>query len=101
MITIVYKRPNEKAKTMEIENTLEKLQELVEGYIEIIPTSKDRSSNILMIVNEDGLSKRLEQNIRIGNTSIVGNIIFAQNGNDGEFHSLTDAMIKEIIRSLE
>ena len=68
---------------MEIENTLEKLQELVEGYIEIIPANDDKT--ILMIVNEEGLLNNLKPNIKIGNTCIVGNIIFIKNGNDGDF----------------
>jgi len=98
MLKIVFKKPSEKPMAMEIENTLEKLQELVEGYIEVVPANNDKS--ILMIVNEEGLLNNLEPNIWIDNTCIVGNVIFVQNGDDGEFHSLTDDMVKAIIRIL-
>jgi len=98
MLQVVFKKPNEKPIQMEIEDTLEKLQELVEGYIELIPANDDKT--ILMIVNEEGRLRGLEPNIWIGNTCIVGNVVFVQNGNDGEFHSLTNDMVEAIIRLL-
>lgn len=98
MLKIVFKRPGAIPVEMEIENTLEKLQELAEGYIEVIPANEDKS--ILMVVNEEGKLNKLKPNVWIGNTSIVGNVIFVQNGTDGEFHSLTDDMVKTIIRLL-
>ena len=98
MLQVVFKKPNEKPMQMEIEDTLEKLQELVEGYIEVIKANDDGS--ILMVVNEEGQLKRLEPNIWIGNTCIVGNVVFVQNKFDSEFHSLTDDMVKVIIRLL-
>jgi hypothetical protein len=98
MLKIVFKRLNEKLVQMEIKDTLEKLQELVEGYIEIVPANEDKS--IFMIVNEEGRLNNLEPNIWIGNTCIVGNVVFVQNKFDSEFHSLTDDMVKAIIRLL-
>ena len=95
MIKVVYKKPNEKAYGLEIENTLEKLQELVNGYIEIIPIN-----NIYIIVNEEGRIRNLEHNICIGEKSIVGNIIFALNKGDDEIHSLSDDVVESIIRML-
>lgn len=98
MLQVVFKKPNEKPVKMEIENTLEKLQELVDGYIEIVPTNNNKT--IFMIVNEEGKLRDLEPNIWIGNTCIVGNVVFVQNKFDSEFHSLTDDMVKAIIRLL-
>jgi len=98
MIKIVYKKPNEKPTIIEVENTLEKFQELVGGYIEIVPANDDRS--ILMIVNEEGKIHNLENNILLGGESIVGNVAFIQNGDDGEFHSLTDDMANAIVKLL-
>ena len=98
MLQVVFKKPNEEPIKMEIENTLEKLQELVDGYIEIIPANDDKS--IFMIVNEEGRLKDLESNIWVGNTCIVGNVIFVQNKFDSDFHSLTDDMVEVIIRLL-
>lgn len=98
MIKIVYKKPKEKPVIMEVENTLEKFQELVDGYIEVVPANDDRS--ILMIVNEEGKIHGLENNILLGSESIVGNVVFIRNGTDGEFHSLTDDMVNVILRLL-
>jgi len=98
MLKIVFKKPGKTPIGIEIENTLEKLQELVEGYIEIIRANDDGS--ILMIVNEEGRIHNLKPNIWVGNTNIVGNVVFVQNGSDGEFHSLTDDMVKTIIKML-
>lgn len=98
MLKVVFKKLGEKPVAIEIEHTLEKLQELVEGYIEVVPANDDKS--ILMIVNEEGRLKGLKPNVWIDNTCIVGNIIFVQNGNDGEFHSLTDDMVRAIIEIL-
>lgn len=98
MLQVVLKKPNEKPVKIEIEETLEKLQELVEGYIELIPANDDKT--ILMIVNEEGRLKGLEPNIWIDKTCIVGNVVFVQNKFDSDFHSLTDDMVKAIIRLL-
>lgn len=98
MLKAVYKKPNEKPYEISIEDTLEKFQELVGGYIEIIPANDDKS--ILMVVNEDGRMKELEANVWIGDTCIVGNVVFVQNGDDGEFHSLTDEMVESLIELL-
>jgi hypothetical protein len=51
-----------------------------------------------MIVNEDGKLLNLEPNIWTDNDCIVGNIIFVQNCFDGEFHSLTDEMVADIMQ---
>ena len=40
-IKVIVKRPNSKAKEMTIEDRLKTYQELVEGYIEVIPFPKD------------------------------------------------------------
>jgi len=99
MIKIVYKKPNEKPYITEVENDLKVFQELVGGYIEIIPANDDRS--ILMIVNEEGRRENLKNNILwMDQVSIVGNVVFIRNGDDGEFHSLTDDMAGAIIRVL-
>lgn len=99
MIRVIYKKPNEKPYELEIENTLEKFQELVGGYIEVISVNQDKT--VLMVMNEEGRLKELEPNVYISDTCIVGNVVFVANGNDGEFHSLTDDMIKAIINSLK
>lgn len=97
MIKVVYKKPNELPIILEVDNTLEKFQELVGGYIEVVAAKEDAS--IIAIVNEEGKLEGLKPNIWIGNELIVGNVVFVKNSDDGEFHSLTDDMIKEIVES--
>jgi len=95
VLKVVYKKPNEKAHELEIEDTLEKLQELVDGYIEVIPMD-----DIFMIVNEEGNLRGLQPNIFVGEKAIVGNVIFALNKGDDEIHSLLDNIAKSIIKML-
>jgi hypothetical protein len=96
MVRVVFKKPDERPQVMEIEDTLEKYQELVGGFIETVPANED--GTIIMIVNEDGKLLNLEPNIWTDNDCIVGNIIFVQNCFDGEFHSLTDEMVADIMQ---
>ena len=94
-IKIVFKEPNKNPIEMEIDNTLEKLHELVGGYIEVVPENQE--CTILMIINEEGKLKGLEPNIASPYDTIVGNIVFVKNIGDGEFHSLTEDMIKYLL----
>ena len=91
----IVKRPNEKLETIEVGNELEKLQQLVGGYIETIPY-KD---NIIILLDEEGKLKDSEDNIVVSKYGmLVGNIIFI--GTEGEdFTSLTEAQIQGILRS--
>ena len=99
MINIVYKKPHEEPISMEIENDWEQFQKLVDGYIEVVPANDDKS--IVMLINEDGKLKGLDVNVWIENTCIAGNVIFIQQDLNGEFISLTDDMIKSIIKILK
>ena len=59
------------------DTSLEKLQEAVEGYIEIIPTIDKK----FMVVNEEGLLKGLLVNpeaSRLANRRIVGNVVVCE-----------------------
>ena len=60
-IFVVFKEPLYKPVVIEIENTLEELQRLVEGYIEVIPM--DDSREILMVINEEGNLSGMKHNI--------------------------------------
>ena len=92
---VIVKRPNEKLEAIEVGNELEKLQQLVGGYIETIPY-KD---NIIVLLDEEGRLKDSEDNIIVPKYGmLVGNIIFI--GTEGEdFTSLTEDQIQEILRS--
>lgn len=89
---VVVKEPGRKSKEREVENTLEMLHNLVGGYIECVSTI---STNIVMIVNEEGKLRDLDNNFEYYNDMIVGTAVFV--GVDGEdFRSLTDEEIDEV-----
>ena len=90
-LRVVVKEVGKKAKVEIVENTLEAFQEVVDGYIEILPLN----SNLVIVLNEEGKLLDLETNINISNGSakdnLVGNILFVNTNNDlGTFESITD-----------
>lgn len=100
-ITAVVKRPYEKPETVEIENTLEALQDIVGGLI----TSADLPNiyDVWGFCNDEGLLMGLEPNIfrpEYGD-GIVGPIVFVGGGDDGESISLTPEQIKRVTQYLE
>lgn len=97
MIKIIYKKPQEKAVVMEIENTLETLQELIGGYLEM--ASANDKGDIVMLFDEEGRMKNLENNVWIRDTCVVGNVIFALRGED-DITSLTNEMCNALLRIL-
>ncbi len=92
-LKIVLKKVGENPEIMNIENTLEKKQELVGGLIEIVPVLED----ILLICNEEGKLDNLLPNLIFPYDYIAGDCFFV--GDDyknGDFKSLTDEQITEI-----
>ena len=90
-LRVVIKEVGKNAKIELIENTLEAFQEVVDGYIEILPLN----SNLVIVLNEEGKLLDLETNITISNglakDNLVGNILFVNtNNNLGTFESITD-----------
>lgn len=89
---VLIKNVGENTKIADIENDLQSLQNLVEGYIEALPLTKD----VLLICNEEGKLKGLPVNFNIvinGKIeSIVGNVFFVGK-NDSDFDSLTNEQI--------
>ena len=92
-IRIVLKKVAEKPKVMNIENTLEAKQKLVNGLIEVVQITDD----ILLICNEEGKLENLLPNLVFDYDYIVGDCFFV--GDDyenGDFKSLTDEQVKEV-----
>lgn len=84
-IDILYKKPNRNPKKIRIENTLEEMQKLVDGKIEVV-----EFQNSLLICNRDGKIYGLEPNVVINGDTICGSFFIA--GNDiknADFISLT------------
>ena len=95
-IKVIVKRPNSKAKEMTIEDGLKTYQELVEGYIEVIPFPKDEK--IHFVANEEAKIYGFAPNLCLPHYRDVlcGTIVAVSVDEDGDFQSLTDRQIKKV-----
>lgn len=77
-IKAIIKRPDEEyGHITYISNTLHNLQNIVDGYIEVV-----NYKGITIICNEEGKLRDLKPNIMLGRDILVGTIIVC--GTDGE-----------------
>ena len=83
-ITILKVEPGKIPETVAIPNTLDAMQEVVGGYIEVIPLN-----DVCMVCNEEGKLIGLEGNRRVGRDIISGTFFLAGDTDYGEFCSLT------------
>ena len=70
-ITVIVKRPMEPPYKTVVRNDLHVFQELVGGYIELVPLH-----GCLMVVNEEGKLHGLTANLAYGSDLIVGTAVF-------------------------
>ena len=77
-IRAIVKEPNKPAEVKRIENTLESMQEIVEGYIEAVTVTPD----MIIICNEEGRIKDLPYNCVIADNEWYGTVMIV--GSDGE-----------------
>lgn len=93
-IRIVSKRIGEAMEVMEMEHTLENMQEKVGGHLEVV----ELPNGIDLWLNEEGLLEQLSVNVltvadgQVLHT-IVGNVFFAGHNDEGETIGLTDQQI--------
>ena len=101
---------NGKFKEKEIDNTLEALQEIVGGYIEIPFLSKEFNDNgIDVVVNEEGkFIEGLKPEIVIVDSEtkkivdlVHGNCIFVSHNEDGDTIGLNDKQTKLVLQELQ
>ena len=89
MIKGLFVRPYELPEEIEIENTLEAKQHLVQGYIECVYPENDKS--VVFVCNEEGKINGMSHNRDIGYDVIYGPfIILGDDYDNGDFKSLTD-----------
>jgi len=74
---------------VQIENTLEAFQEVVEGYIEVTALPDFEDISVKLICNEEGLIHGLHVNENMLPYFFVGNLLIVA-VDDEEFVSLTD-----------
>lgn len=72
-IRVIIKKPGEAAYMTVIENSLEKLQKIVDGYIETVTIAED----LVIICNEEGKLKKMPYNCEILGVEFLGPIVFA------------------------
>lgn len=94
MLRVLYYKPDLEPSEIYIEGTLEELQELVGGMIEVVPLG----NNFLMICNEEGILLNLPINRVVKNHLIKGSfIICKENRDSGEFEGLTDEEVEIVL----
>lgn len=92
-LKIVLKKVGENPEVMNIKNTLEAKQKLVDGLIEVVSITND----ILLICNEEGKLENLPPNLLLDYDYIAGDCFFiGDDFENGNFKSLTDKQIEEI-----
>lgn len=94
MIKVMYKEPGKAFKEIKIENKLEELQRLVDGYIETVTLAADA----VVICNEDGRIKELPHNCNILGADFVGNVVVA--GVAGDEFADCPGILKPYLKSI-
>ncbi len=80
-----------------VDNDLKPLQEIVGGYIEVIPYwPPGMPGEIIAFCNDEGKYEGLTTNYTIPGDEIVGDVVFTRSGEEGQTVSLTDDDIKAI-----
>lgn len=84
-IHVLKVEPGKAPESLEISNTLETMQKIVDGYIEVC----DLDDGICLVCNEEGKLRGLEANRRIGQDIILGTFFLVGSDEEGDFCSLT------------
>ena len=96
-IKVLYKRVGREPEVVEMENTLQSMQSMVGGFIEVIPYD-----NHELVCNEEGKIMGLYPNVGFDYDVINGNFFIANdNYETGDFASLTDKNIEKIKEDLK
>lgn len=96
-IKVLYKRVGREPEVVEIENTLQAMQSLVGGFIEVIPYDYYE-----LVCNDEGKLQGLYPNVGFDYDIINGNFFIANdNYETGDFASLTDKNIEKIKEDLK
>lgn len=97
-LRVIYKEVGKEPEVIEIEDTLEAQQKLVEGLIEVVPY-KD---NLLLICNEEGKINNLAPNLQFDYDYIAGNCFIVGDDFENEgFKSVEDKQIEDIKKDLK
>lgn len=89
-IKVVAQNPGEISRIVTVPNTLEALQELVGGYIEVHYIG----NGLLLVMDEEGRLKGLPENVRCVQYGTIVGPVFITADQDEDFRSLTTEEIQ-------
>ena len=95
MLRAILVEPNKAAVECTIENTLESLQHVVDGWIEITYPFDD---DVMVVGNEEAKLIGLEGNRRINGQIYAGNLLLVADDHEGDFRSLTDDEVAKYLK---
>ena len=103
MIKVGFKEVGKEVEFIEIPNTLDELNRLVDGCIEEVPfyLLNPNLPDIIIMLNEEGKIKNLEPNIKYFSDDLVGNLIFCKHDGNGGLCSLNETEFKEIANTIK
>ena len=89
---VIIKKVGQQPEIVDIENTLESMQKIVGGYVELVHVR----TGCVMLCNEEGGMQGLPYNFTLGNAGIVGDVLFTKP--DGEtFTDLNEHDVEMIL----
>lgn len=96
-IRVLVVEPEKDPEVRIIENSLEGVQQIVQGYIECVTLRDKAGEDLVLICNEEGKIRNLPMNANVPeiNDVIFGTFLIAGTDRD-EFASLTDEQIFEM-----
>ena len=90
-IRVLKVEPGKPPEVTMIENTLETMQQMVGGRIEMV----DLNNRTLLVCNEEGKLVGLEGNRRLGSDIIAGTFFIAGDDGHGDLCSLNDRQLNQ------
>lgn len=93
-VKVIQKKVNDVFRQVEIDNSLEAMQKLVGGYVEVVYMF----DNVFMVCNEEGKLMGLEPNLVLRNGDVVvGDIFFVEFDEEGEMKSFDNRRKQELL----
>ena len=89
-IKVVVQHPGEISRIVSVPDTLEALQKLVGGYIEVVSIGR----GLLLVLNEEGRLRGMKENVRCVQYGTIVGTVFVTAADGDEFRSLTTEEIQ-------
>ena len=89
-IKVVVQHPGEISRIVSVPDTLEALQKLVGGYIEVVSIGR----GLLLVMNEEGRLRGMKENVRCVQYGTIFGSVFITADKDEDFRSLTTEEIQ-------